>query len=155
MSKKGKTKRKILVQADLWDGDPDIDAIARLTYKPIVKYDEIRKPYCSNRISPFNSQNTFLSRKVFPYYAVLPYIGRFDDIWGGYLLQHYFPNSVIYNKASVYQERNIQSLITNLEKEIYGYRYNLNFIQNLKNFEDIIPKRTLEFYQLYKDLFHK
>ena len=152
---KGKTKRKILVQADLWDGDPDIDAIARLTYKPIVKYDEIRKPYCSNRISPFNSQNTFLSRKVFPYYAVLPYIGRFDDIWGGYLLQHYFPNSVIYNKASVYQERNIQSLITNLEKEIYGYRYNLNFIQNLKNFEDIIPKRTLEFYQLYKDLFHK
>ena len=63
---KGKTKRKILVQADLWDGDPDIDAMARLTLKPIVKYSDIQEPYCSNVISPFNSQNTFLSRDVIP-----------------------------------------------------------------------------------------
>ena len=56
---KGKIKRKVLVQADLWDGDPDIDAMARLTFKPIVKYSDIKEPYCSNSISPFNSQNTF------------------------------------------------------------------------------------------------
>jgi hypothetical protein len=30
---KGKTKRKVLVQADFWDGDPDIDAICRLAKK--------------------------------------------------------------------------------------------------------------------------
>ena len=36
----GKFPRKILVQADLWDGDPDIDAMARLTKKPIVKFNK-------------------------------------------------------------------------------------------------------------------
>ena len=30
----GVLKRKVLVQADLWDGDPDIDAICRLSKKP-------------------------------------------------------------------------------------------------------------------------
>jgi len=41
-----------------------------------------------------------------------------DDIWGAYIIQKKFPNSVIYNKATVYQDRNEQDLITNLEKEI-------------------------------------
>jgi hypothetical protein len=132
---KGKIKRKVLIQADLWDGDPDIDAMARLTFKPIVKYSDINSPYCSNKIAPFNSQNTFLSREVIPYYAVLPFVGRMDDIWGGYIVQHYFPDSVIYAPASVYQDRNVQDLITNLEKEIIGYRNTLSLINNLLNFE--------------------
>ena len=94
--------------------------MARLTFKPIVKYSDVKEPYCSNKISPFNSQNTFLHRDVIPYYSVLPFIGRMDDIWGSYILQNYFPNSVIYSPASVYQDRNIQDLVTNLEKEIIG-----------------------------------
>jgi hypothetical protein len=150
---KGKTKRKVLIQADLWDGDPDIDAMARLTYKPIVKYSDIKEPYCSNKISPFNSQNTFLSRDVIPYYSVLPFTGRMDDIWGGYILQHYFPNSVIYNSASVYQDRNLQDLITNLEKEIIGYRKTYDLINNLHNFEGILPEKVIEFYNLYRKQF--
>ena len=150
---KGKIKRKVLVQADLWDGDPDIDAMARLTYKPIVKYSDITEPYCSNKIAPFNSQNTFLSREVIPFYSVLPFTGRMDDIWGSYILQHYFPNSVIYNKASVYQDRNVQDLITNLEKEIIGYRDTLRLITNLSRFEEIIPKTANDFYKIYKKQF--
>lgn len=150
---KGKTKRKVLVQADLWDGDPDIDAMARLIYKPIVKYSDITQPYCSSKISPFNSQNTFLAREVIPFYSVLPFTGRMDDIWGSYILQHYFPNSVIYAPASVYQDRNLQDLITNLEKEIIGYRNTLHLVQNLVNYEDIIPKEALEFYKVYRKQF--
>jgi len=149
---KGKIKRKVLVQADLWDGDPDIDAIARLSFKPILKYN-INVPYCSNKISPFNSQNTFLAREIIPYYAVLPFIGRLDDVWGSYILQYYFPNSVIYNKASVYQERNIQDLVTNLENEIIGYRNTLKLINNLKNFAELLPAKTLNFYNIYKKQF--
>jgi len=64
----------------LWDGDPDIDAIARLFMMPTVNYSDINKPYCSNKIAPFNSQNTFLAREVIPYYSVLPHVGRMDDI---------------------------------------------------------------------------
>jgi hypothetical protein len=150
----GKTKRKVLIQADLWDGDPDIDAIARLTHKPIVKYSDITEPYCSNKISPFNSQNTFLHRDVIPFYSVLPFIGRMDDIWGGYILQHYFPNSVIYAPSTVYQDRNKQDLITNLEKEIIGYRNTLQLLENLVSFEEIIPQETLKYFNLYKKQFN-
>jgi hypothetical protein len=151
---KGKVKRKILVQADLWDGDPDIDAMARLTFKPIVKYSDISKPYCSNKISPFNSQNTFLSRDVIPFYSVFPFTGRMDDIWGAYILQHYFPNSVIYSPASVYQDRNVQDLITNLEKEIIGYRNTLKLIHNLKDYESILPQESIEYFNIYRKQFN-
>ena len=149
---KGKVKRKVLVQADLWDGDPDIDAMARLTQKPIVKYD-VTEPYCSNKISPFNSQNTFLSREVIPYYTVLPHVGRMDDIWGGYLLQHFFPDSVIYNRASVYQDRNVQDLVTNLEKEVIGYRYTHKLLQNLEAYKSFFPDETYHFYEEYRKVF--
>jgi hypothetical protein len=150
---KGKIKRKVLVQADLWDGDPDIDAMARLSIKPIVKYSDVTEPYCSNQIAPFNSQNTFLAREVIPYYSVLPYTGRMDDIWGSYILQYYFPDSVVYNKASVYQDRNVQDLVTNLENEIIGYRNTLKLIQDLKNYNLYLPEKTREFFKLYQSSF--
>lgn len=152
---KGKVMRKVLVQADLWDGDPDIDAMARLTYKPIVKYDDIKSPYCSNKIAPFNSQNTFLSREVLPVYSVLPYVGRMDDIWGSYIMQHYYPESVIYSPASVYQDRNVQDLVTNLENEVIGYRTTLDLLSNLARYEDFLPEKTNAFFAQYRLSFDK
>jgi hypothetical protein len=148
----GKLKRKVLVQADLWDGDPDIDAMARLSIKPTVKF-SVRDAYGSTSISPFNSQNTFLARDVIPYYSVFPHVGRMDDIWGGYVLQHYFPNSVIYNKASVFQDRNVQDLITNLEKEIMGYRKTSELIRSLPDWQSIVPKETLSYWDAYRRCF--
>ena len=149
---KGKTKRKVLVQADFWDGDPDIDAICRLGKKPIVKFDKF-DPFCSNQLAPFNSQNTFLSREVIPYYTVLPHVGRMDDIWGSYILQHYFPKSVIYNQATVYQDRNLQDLVTNLENEIIGYRNTYKLLSDLENFENYLPEKTKEFWSIYRKQF--
>ena len=149
----GKLKRRVLVQADLWDGDPDIDAMARLSIRPIVKFDKIQGPYGSTSISPFNSQNTFLAREVIPYYSVFPHVGRMDDIWGGYVLQHYFPNSVVYNKASVFQDRNVQDLVTNLEKEIIGYRYTTDLIRSLSEWESIVPKETVAYWNAYRRCF--
>lgn len=149
---KGKIKRRVLVQAELWDGDPDIDAIERIMLQPIVKFENI-EPYCSNEISPFNSQNTFISREVFPYYCVLPFTGRMDDIWGAYIMQHYFPNSVVYNKASVYQERNVQNLVTNLENEIIGYKYTYQLLKDLENYKRFLPEKTKEFLKIYINCF--
>lgn len=150
----GKLKRRVLVQADLWDGDPDINAMARLSMKPIVKFDKTQSPYGSLSISPFNSQNTFLAREVIPYYSVLPHIGRMDDIWGSYILQHYFPNSVVYNKASVYQDRNVQNLIKNLENEVIGYRNTFNFVNDLDNYKNYLPDQTKKFVEIYKKQFN-
>ena len=149
---KGKEIRKVLIQADLWDGDPDIDAICRLSKMPIVKFDH-KHPYASNNLSPFNSQNTFLSREVFPYYSVLPHVGRMDDIWGGYLVQNKFPKSLVFNKATVYQERNPQDLIKNLKDEIIGYKETLKLIKNFENFEDILPDATKRFLDIYQEQF--
>ena len=149
---KGKVKRKVLVQADFWDGDPDIDAICRLSKKPIVKFEKF-EPFCSNQLAPFNSQNTFLAREVIPFYTVLPHIGRMDDIWGSYILQHYFPNSVIYNQATVYQDRNVQDLVTNLENEVIGYRNTSKLLGELHNFENYLPERTKEFWAKYRQQF--
>ena len=149
---KGRIKRKVLVQADFWDGDPDIDAICRLSKKPIVKFEDF-KPFCANQLAPFNSQNTFLAREVIPYYTVLPHTGRMDDIWGGYILQYYFPNSTIYNKATVYQDRNLQDLIANLENEIIGYRNTFKLLNDLKNFENYLPEKAKEFWNIYRNQF--
>ena len=147
---KGKTFRKVLVQADLWDGDPDIDAMARLSQKPCVRFDDVTGPYCSNKIAPFNSQNTFLAREVIPYYAVLPHVGRMDDIWGSYILQHLFPDSVVYNKASVYQDRNVQDLVTNLEKEIIGYRNTYNLLNDLEHYGEYLTREAQQFWFHYR-----
>jgi len=76
-----------------------------------------------------------------------------DDIWGSYIMQYYFPNSVVYNKASVYQDRNVQDLITNLENEIIGYRNTLSLIKNLDNYNSYLPEKTQEFFKTYQSCF--
>ena len=150
---KGKKKITPLIQADLWDGDPDIDAMCRLSFKPIVKFDTT-SPFAAAEISPFNSQNTFIHRDALKHYAVWPYVGRMDDIWGGYYTQKMIgDDKLIYNRASVYQDRNVQDLITNLEKEIIGYRHTLDFTRDPNTTNDYIPAKTKEFLEIYFNSF--
>lgn len=151
---KGKKEITVKIQADLWDGDPDIDAICRLTYKPNVMFNT-ESPYFSNKPSPFNSQNTFISREIIPYYTVLPHVGRMDDIWSSYFVQTIFKDNLIYNKASVFQDRNAQDLITNLEKEIIGYRHTLDFVSNNSALLSLgfVPENTKQFFRCYRSYF--
>ena len=144
----GISKRRVLVQADLWDGDPDIDAICRLSVMPEVKFD-IVEPYGSKQLSPFNSQNTFLSREILPYYMMYPNVGRMDDIWASYNVHEQFPESVIYNKASVYQLRNKHDIVLDLENEIIGYRNTLNLLK--KNYQ--IPEKARKSFEIYQNSF--
>ena len=151
VSYQGKKRIKPLVQADLWDGDPDIDAIGRIAFNPNVKFD-ITQPYFSNKISPFNSQNTFLSKECFPTYFLFPYVGRMDDIWASYYLQSKFPNCVIYNKASVYQKRNKHNLIKDLENELKGYDLNLEIVKNPESLLSFLPQNSVEAFEEYRRL---
>jgi hypothetical protein len=144
----GKKKRKVLIQADLWDGDPDIDAMARMIYHPIVKFNHV-DPFAGTAISPFNSQNTFLAREVIPYYFMYPGIGRMDDIWAAYTVQKQFPDSVIYDRASVYQARNVHNLSTDLKNEMYGIEHTFEFLTN----KDVLPSRAKEAYAEYQKYF--
>ena len=145
---KFKKVKKIIIpniQADFWNGDPDIDAICRMEHQPNCKFKNKYFPLSSNKVSPFNSQNTFISRKVLPYYFLFPHIGRMDDIWASYyVLSKGF--RVVYNKASVFQKRNEHDLTKDMLKEFIGYENNLNLIKDLKkninNINSYIPKKS-------------
>ena len=144
----GIKKKKPLIQADLWDGDPDIDAICRLSMMPEVKYDN-ENYFGSEQLSPFNTQNTFFSREIIPRFMVIPHVGRMDDIWAAYFVQKEFPNSLIFGPSSVYQERNEQDLIKNLENELIGYRNTLDLLHG--NYK--LPEEAQLSYDLYRDSF--
>jgi hypothetical protein len=143
----GKVDRKVMVQADLWDGDPDIDAMCRIPNQPCVDLQShVFEPFCTNDIAPFNSQNTFIHRDALPYYMVIPHLGRMDDIWGGYLLQEHFGDGIVYCPPTVYQERNDHDLIKDLEGEIIGYRHTLDFIEG--KYE--LPEKAQLAYDIYR-----
>lgn len=140
-----------LIQSDLWDGDPDIDSICRLTYKPICKFQNI-KPFSTIQLTPFNSQNTFIHRSILPHYMVIPNIGRMDDIWGSYIAQHLTKCPVVFNQATVYQERNPQSLITNMFNEMEGYKNTLNLINNIEDYKRFLPDESNRSFEIYRSL---
>ena len=83
-----KSRRRISVdiQADFWNGDPDIDAICRMEHAPECNFAASSFPFAANKLAPFNSQNTFLSGKCLPSYFLFPQVGRMDDIWAAYYL---------------------------------------------------------------------
>jgi hypothetical protein len=123
----GKHMVKIDVQADLWDGHPDVDGVCRLIHKPVVKFN-VTEPYTSNTITPFNTQNTFLSREAIKVFMDLPFIGRMSDIWGAYVLQKRMKCNVAFSPASVYQDRNLQDTVNNIVDELIGYRHSHSFV---------------------------
>lgn len=157
---KGKRSVKVLVQSDFEDGDPDIDAICRIhESKPIVKFDNF-DPFCSNKIAPFNSQNTFIHRDCIPYYSMIhleeKYDSRMDDIWGSFLLQHFMADKmpfVAFSKPSVYQDRNDHNFITDMERELTGYRLNKRLLDKIEDFEKIIPEESLLCIREYQKTF--
>lgn len=132
------------IQADLWHGDPDVDAIARLVWQPEVEFDTVDF-FFSRTISPFNSQNTFISRRFLPEYFMYPGVGRFDDIWAAYHVQQ-TGAQVVYGPPSVYQRRNPHNLVADLKAEMYGYEHTLDFIAGLP----VLPERAQAAFREYQ-----
>lgn len=147
-----RSKVKVDVQADFWNGDPDIDAVCRLEHKPMCFFDDKYFPIATNTFSPFNSQNTFFTKEALKKYLVIPFIGRMDDIWGGYYLESLGFN-IVYNKASVFQDRNIQNLTQNLKEEFIGYEKTIDLLNDLKedseNIYKYLPERSREVMKKY------
>lgn len=149
-------RRKVLVQADFWDGSPDVDAVCRITLNPMVQFNPNMIPFGSNVISPFNSQNTFVSSNVLAYYFMFPGIGRMDDIWASYLVQDKFPNSVIYAKASVRQDRNPHDLTKDLEAELLGYKHNDVVVRAPEiAIMKLLPPNAVAAFKIYQSLINK
>lgn len=141
------------VQADFWDGDPDIDAVCRMEHAPECKFDPACFPITSGKLSPFNSQNTFLTREVLKDYFLFPHVGRMDDIWASYYVESK-GYKVVYGKASVYQQRNGHDLVRDMREEYLGYEHNLRLVKDLAVESERIlwylPPESARAFQLYR-----
>ncbi len=141
------------VQAEFWDGDPDIDAVCRMEHAPTVKFDAARFPFCSGAVSPFNSQNTILTREALAHYFMAPGVGRMDDIWGAF---HVYAQGfrTIYCQPSVRQDRNQHDLTKDLEGEILGYRLNEIIVRSINEgrygVADYWPEQALRAFDAYR-----
>ena len=112
----------VAVNAGLWLGDPDVDAIQRLTCP--VDAVEFRGAGSfalgPGTWSPFNSQNTALTRDAVAAYFLSPCIGRYDDIWASYVvcaIAQHLGHAVAFGRPLVRQERNQHDLWRDLEQE--------------------------------------
>ena len=121
----GRKVIKCMVQAAFWDGDPDSDAVCRITKSPTVKFQQFH-PFSTTQLTPFNSQNTFIHRDIIPKYLMIQHIGRMDDIWGIYVTTKFtsLDPYIVFSSATVYQARNEHDLTLDMEEEMIGYKCN-------------------------------
>jgi hypothetical protein len=148
------------IQAIFWDGEPDVDAVCRMIYNPFCKFDPSQFPISSNKMSPFNSQNTIISRDIIQDYFLFPHIGRMNDIWASYYVQAKH-HSVVYTKPEVLSNRSLgttgrYSIVEDMKKEYIGMENNINLINDLSINPDLIqnylPNNSWEAFLEWKKL---
>jgi hypothetical protein len=117
---------KVGIWQGLADGDPDVDAIYRLTNNTECFFNE-HAPVVLEQgtLCPFNSQNTAIRRELFPLLYMPAYVTfRFTDILRGLVAQpimwaHGY--RLGFTKATVVQERNPHDYMKDFESEIPCY----------------------------------
>lgn len=126
------TRGRLVVNAGLWLGDPDIDAVTRLN-GPVeaVRGSGERLMLAPGTYSPINSQNTAFHRDVLPcYYYVLMgvplrglTIDRYGDIWSGLFAKKVIDqigDRVAFGPPYVMHRRNQHNLFKDLQSELWG-----------------------------------
>lgn len=119
----------VVVNAGLWTGDPDVDAVTRIAYNPKVNY--INTDFypiipASGTMSPFNSQNTAIKKEVIPAYCMIVGVGRYNDIIPSYFVKKiadHLNHQISYGLPIVHQERNKHDLHQDLKNELLGMKY--------------------------------
>ena len=156
-SRSSKKRMTFDVQADFWNGDPDIDAVCRMVYAPLCRFDPLFFPLAADKIAPFNSQNTFLKAALLPDYFLFPHVGRMDDIWASYYAQAKGAR-VVFNKPSVYQQRNEHDLVVDMKREYLGYEHNMEIVTKIAKepeaILDYLPPESREAFKFYRRHFN-
>ena len=147
------------IQQGVVNGDPDVDAIFRLTksmkYKRInLNFDERSPPIQIPiyKITPFNSQNTLFHYKSFwALYLPKTVSFRLTDIWRSYWSQRLMwllNGTVTFNGPSAFQYRNSHSYLKDFEEEQSMYLQTSKLIKFLLEWK---CKKT-KFYECLMDL---
>jgi hypothetical protein len=126
------------VQQGLTDGDPDVDALWRLTRNRRVRFVRGRRialgpgSWC-----PFNSQNTRWFRPAFPLlYLPASCSGRLTDIWRSFVAQRVLwerGGHVLFHEATARHERNAHDPAADIDAEWAGYVHNWELVRRLSD----------------------
>jgi len=120
----------------LADENPDIDAVFRLTQALPHNFDlKAKVALGAQSWCPFNSQNTTFYAEAFPLLYLPSYCSfRMTDIWRSFIAQRIcWENEwyVLFDEATVWQERNNHNLLRDFEDEIPGYLNNSKICKTL------------------------
>ena len=132
-------KKRVVVNAGLWTGDPDTDAITRLERPLNVSGFKSEHPdkvvLAAGTWSPFNCQNTALAREIIPAYFLNPMIGRHDDIFAGYVinrLAEHFGHVIAFGSPLAFHDRSPHNLWKDLDQERTGMQLTDSFVAVLR-----------------------
>lgn len=133
-------KSNVGVVAGLWDGSPDFDAIGHSIFDGTDwKFRQGCALYnnCKS-LSPYNTQNTLITRELLPFQYLSYGIGRANDIWTSYVSQFVMRQtgySVVYTSPTVYQQRNEHSFNKDFEEEMLCYTKTEELVAALEKVE--------------------
>lgn len=126
-----------VVNAGLWLGDPDIDAVTRLAINPKIEnisttpFALAKDTYC-----PFNSQNTAIHRDAIPAYCMISGVGRYDDIVSSYFVKRiadHLGHAIRFGAPVVEQQRNAHNLWKDLDSERLGMQLTDRLVEWLRD----------------------
>ena len=90
---------------------------------------------------------------------MFPDQGRLHDIWASYYIQYKKKVNVIYNRASVYQQRNKHNIVKDFKEEFIGIKNTYKIISKMRSkkfkIEKEYSKRSIAAYNLYLKHFEK
>jgi hypothetical protein len=127
-----------------------------MEHAPVCDFDPQCFPIAANKMGPFNSQNTFITRALLKNYFVFPHVGRMDDIWPSYYVQG-LGAKVIWTAPTVRQDRNVHNLVRDMTGEYLGYENNLDLVSKVaadpESIVQFLPGRCVEAFRLYRKHF--
>ena len=132
---------RVGVWQGLADGDPDVDAIYRVTCNLPCCFQK-RAPIVldSGTLCPFNSQNTAFRREVFPLlYLPVTATFRFTDILRGLVAQPVLwagGYRLGFSRATVVQKRNPHNYLKDFESEIPCYLWSQRVVDVVRGVMD-------------------
>ena len=110
----------------LADGDPDVDAIYRLTSNRACTFDDAPAVVLApGVVCPFNSQNTAFRRDLLPLMYLPAFVSfRYTDILRGLVAQPILWAAglqLCFTAATVFQDRNVHNYLKDFEAEVPMY----------------------------------
>jgi hypothetical protein len=133
-------RKRVAVHQFLAAGDPDVDAIYRLTIgREDHAFADRSLILDQGTAVPFNSQSTIWLEEAFPLLYLPSFVSfRMTDIWRSFIAQTCLWAAglhVAYHGQGVYQERNAHDLHRDFSQEIVGYERNREILEVLSSLE--------------------